>query len=115
VRHIENTTRYGVPVVVAINVFASDTPSELAAVEAAALGAGARAAVVCRHHAAGGAGAAELARAVEDACASAADAPAPAFRFLYDLDLPIRDKIEAIARGVYRADGAPPLAAPFLR
>jgi formyltetrahydrofolate synthetase len=48
VRHIENTRRYGVPVVVAINAFASDTPAELEAVRAAALAAGASAAEICR-------------------------------------------------------------------
>jgi formyltetrahydrofolate synthetase len=100
VRHIENTRAYGVPVVVAINAFASDTPAELEAVKTAALAAGASAAEICKHHALGGAGAIDLANAVIQACTSK-----PAFEFLYPLDLPIKDKIEAIAKKVYRAAG----------
>lgn len=99
-RHIENTRAYGVPVVVAINAFATDTPAELEAVKAAALAAGASAAEICKHHALGGAGAIDLANAVIQACASK-----PSFEFLYPLDLPIKDKIEAIAKKVYRAAG----------
>lgn len=56
-RHVENCRSYGVPVVVAINRFATDTDAELEAVRAAAVAAGASAAVVCQHHALGGAGA----------------------------------------------------------
>jgi len=84
-RHIKNATGYGIPVVVAINAFSSDAPAELAAVRAAALDAGAFAAVVTRHHALGGAGAVELARAVVEACAQPTD-----FKFLYDAELSIK-------------------------
>ena len=56
--------------------------------------------MVCEHWEKGGAGAVDLARAVERACA----AP-PAFKFLYDVAAPIKDKIEAIAVQMYRADG----------
>jgi formyltetrahydrofolate synthetase len=62
--------------------------------------AGAIDAVVCEHWEKGGAGAVDLARAVERACRDP-----PAFKFLYDVDLPIKAKIEAIATKVYRADG----------
>ena len=62
--------------------------------------AGAFDAVICEHWEKGGAGAVELANAVEKACAQPSD-----FKFLYDVSLPIKDKIEAIAREMYRADG----------
>ncbi|GBF94440.1 10-formyltetrahydrofolate synthetase [Raphidocelis subcapitata] len=98
-RHVKNAVAYGVPVVVAINAFASDTEAELAAVKAAALEAGAFDAVVTRHHSLGGAGAVDLSRAVVAAC----ERPSK-FKFLYDLDLSIKEKIEAIARS-YGAEG----------
>jgi formate--tetrahydrofolate ligase len=85
-RHITNARMYGVPVVVAVNAFASDTEAELAAVKDAAVAAGASAAVVCRHHALGGAGAVELAEAVQEACAENKGE----FSFLYDVNLPIK-------------------------
>lgn len=99
-RHISNARKYGVPVVVAVNAFASDTQAELDAVRDASLAAGAHAAVVCRHHALGGAGAVELAHAVVAACKQPSS-----FRFLYDLDLSIKEKIELIAREMYGAAG----------
>ena len=99
-RHVTNTRTFGVPVVVAINKFVTDTDAELAAVKEAALAAGALDAVVCEHHAKGGAGAVDLAEAV----IKAADAADPAkFAFTYELDAPIAAKIEAIAQKVYGA------------
>ena len=59
-KHIENTKAYGVHVVVAINKFATDTDAELLAVKESALAAGAFDAVVCSHHAHGGAGAVSI-------------------------------------------------------
>mmetsp|Transcript_71767 Transcript_71767/g.226742 ORF Transcript_71767/g.226742 Transcript_71767/m.226742 type:complete len:628 (+) Transcript_71767:281-2164(+) len=100
VKHIQNTRKFGVPVVVAINRFANDTEAELQAVKAAALAAGANDAVVCEHHAYGGKGATALGEAVIKACAEPAD-----FKFLYPLDIPVKDKIEAIAKEIYGADG----------
>lgn len=97
-RHVSNTRKYGVPVVVAINKFASDADSELEAVRDAAIQAGAADAVVCEHHAYGGAGAAKLGEAVVAACKQPVD-----FKFLYDLKQPIKAKIEAIAKEVYGA------------
>ncbi|GFH18321.1 uncharacterized protein HaLaN_15103, partial [Haematococcus lacustris] len=85
-RHVQNLRKYGVPVVVAINQFASDSAAEMEAVKQAALAAGASAAVVCNHHGLGGAGATGLAEAVVEACSS----PDRAFRFLYEVDLPIK-------------------------
>jgi formate--tetrahydrofolate ligase len=104
IKHITNTRAFGIPVVVCINRFACDTDGELEAIRAAALAAGAADAVVCTHHGEGGAGAADLARAVTAACAST-PRPEETFRFTYELDLPIKAKIEAIARNVYGAAG----------
>ncbi|MFZ5616808.1 MAG: formate--tetrahydrofolate ligase [Pseudomonadota bacterium] len=97
-RHIENMRIFGVPVVVAINAFASDAQAEIAAVEAAAERAGARA-ILCRHWAEGSAGAVDLAKAVVEIVERGeAD-----FRPLYADDLPLTEKIERIARRIYRA------------
>jgi formyltetrahydrofolate synthetase len=102
VRHIENAKKFGVKVVVAVNQFKTDSWAEIEAVKSAALGAGAYDAVLSNHWAEGGAGAANLALAVERACH---DCNNTSFRYLYDTDLPIKEKIEIIAREIYRADG----------
>lgn len=99
-RHVDNARKYGVPVVVAINQFASDTAAELEAVRSAAMAAGADAAVVCNHHGLGGAGATDLAVEVDKACQQP-----PKFKFLYDANLPIKEKIEIIAKECYHAAG----------
>jgi len=101
--HIRNVLKFGVAPVVAINRFATDTDAEVAAVREAALAAGARAAVECNHWALGGAGAAALARAVEEACAAQRRGEGGPFRFLYPLDLPIKGKIETVAKQIYGA------------
>ena len=101
VRHIENIRKFDIPVVVALNAFASDTEAEHDAIRAAAMAAGAFSVQVSTHHALGGAGAMDLAKAVSEACSSSA---AKTFKFLYPLDLPIKDKISAIAKEIYRAD-----------
>ena len=100
VRHLENLRKFGVNPVVAINVFADDTPSEIEAVREIALANGAVGASVARHWAQGGAGAAELAEMIVTACDKPND-----FRLLYPDDMAITDKIETIAREIYRADG----------
>jgi formate--tetrahydrofolate ligase len=100
-KQIENVRLFNVPVVVAINAFPTDTPAEVAAVQAVALAAGARAAVVANHWAEGGAGAVDLAHAVW----AAAEEGAPNFQLLYPDDAPLTAKIEAIATKVYGADG----------
>jgi len=97
-KQIENVRQFGVPVVVAINRFATDTERELALVRELALEAGAFDAQVAEHWARGGAGAEALADAVVRAC----EQP-KAFRYLYDLDLPLKQKIEIIARTMYGA------------
>ena len=96
--HIRNAKRFGVPVVVAVNKFHTDTPAEIAAVERAAIAAGAETAVMSDHWAHGGDGAVELAKAVVAACEKPSD-----FNFLYPLDLPIKAKIETIAKEIYSA------------
>ncbi|KAL4452211.1 hypothetical protein ABPG75_007873 [Micractinium tetrahymenae] len=97
-RHIANAKKFGVPVVVAVNRFATDTDAELEVVRQEALAAGAEDAVVAQHHGLGGAGAVDLARAVIAACEKPAS-----FGFLYPLDIPLKDKIESIARNIYGA------------
>lgn len=100
VKHVENMVGFGLPVVVAINRFPYDTPEEIAIVAQAALQAGALAAVESHVHAKGGEGGAELARAVVEACRQPAN-----FKYLYELDEPIKAKIEKIATSIYGADG----------
>ncbi|KAL0946886.1 hypothetical protein HGRIS_013051 [Hohenbuehelia grisea] len=100
VRHIQNSRKFGVKVIVAINQFASDTPAELALVRDEALAGGADAAVVSNHWAEGGAGARALAEAVIATCEGESN-----FMFLYDLDLPIAEKISIISKEIYGADG----------
>ena len=91
---------YGVPCVVAVNHFAGDSDKEIAYVEQVAREAGAEGAYFSDVHARGGAGGEELARAV----VAAADKPSN-FNYLYPLDLPIKDKIEIIAKKIYGASG----------
>ncbi|MFN2484202.1 MAG: formate--tetrahydrofolate ligase [Candidatus Limnocylindria bacterium] len=100
-KQLENVRAFHVPVVVAINVFPTDTPAEIEAVREAAFAAGARDAVVASHFTEGGAGAAALAQAVWDA----AQGGAPDFQLLYPDDAPLLEKIEAIATSMYGADG----------
>jgi formate--tetrahydrofolate ligase len=101
VQHIEIVHGYHLPVVVAINSYPTDKPSEVAVVKEAALAAGARAAVVSDHFAKGGDGATDLARAVWDAVKDGA----PDFRFLSRDDASLEERITRIATRVYGADG----------
>ncbi len=99
--HIGIARKFGVPVVVAINAFATDSQAELDLIRKVAVEeGGAEDAVICEHWALGGEGAIELAEAV----VKAAEKPSQ-FHFLYPLDIPIKEKIEIIAREVYGADG----------
>jgi len=99
-KQIENITIHGVTPVVAINAFESDHPEEIAAVKRIAVESGALGAAVTTHWADGGKGAIELAEMVIDA----ANQPNE-FKFLYDLDQPIKAKIETIATKIYGAAG----------
>uniref|UniRef100_G3TKZ3 C-1-tetrahydrofolate synthase, cytoplasmic n=1 Tax=Loxodonta africana TaxID=9785 RepID=G3TKZ3_LOXAF len=98
-KQIENAKLFGVPVVVAVNVFKTDTEAELDLVSRLAKEHGAFDAVKCTHWAEGGKGALALANAVQ----RAAQAPS-SFQLLYDLKLPVEDKIRIIAQKIYGAD-----------
>ena len=99
-KHIENVKKFGVPIVVAINIFAQDTEEELEAVR-----------VHCAKHgvnvalsdvfARGGEGGVELAKEV----IALADSGKSDFKPLYELDMPLKAKIETIAKEIYGADG----------
>lgn len=96
-RHLENLAKFGVPAVVAINHFTTDTDAEIAAIKAVAAGLGAEA-VLCRHWADGSAGIAALAETV----VRIAGAPS-SFHPLYPDAMPLFSKIERIATEIYRA------------
>jgi formyltetrahydrofolate synthetase len=97
---IENVRRYGIPVVVAVNRFKTDTPAEIEVVRSYALSAGAENAVMTNHWAEGGAGAVELAEAVVSACQKGSH-----FEFLYSLEISIKEKIAVIVREMYGGSG----------
>lgn len=98
IKQIENIRLFGIPVVVAVNRFDTDTDREIATIRRIAVEAGAQDAVVSTLWADGGRGGVDLARAVVDA----AESPSH-FRFLYNLDIPVREKIRTIATKVYGA------------
>ncbi|KCZ50894.1 formate--tetrahydrofolate ligase [Hyphomonas pacifica] len=97
-RHIENMREFGVPVVVAVNRFTSDTSGEIAAVEAFCTKMGVPVSL-CTHWAEGGHGAEDLAQKV----AQLIETTPTEFRPLYPADMPLFEKIETIARRIYRA------------
>jgi formate--tetrahydrofolate ligase len=97
-RHVENMGKFGLPVVVALNRFTSDTDAEIAAVQAAIQAAGAEA-ILCTHWGDGAKGAADLARAVQAHIAAKSARFAP----LYPDAMPLADKIRTIAQEIYRA------------
>ncbi|MGI8856997.1 MAG: formate--tetrahydrofolate ligase [Thermomicrobiales bacterium] len=99
-KQIENVRIHGVPVVVAINHFPTDTDAELALVREVALAAGAAECAVSRIWAEGGDGGREMAEAVVRVAEQGSN-----FRFLYPLDIPIKEKIATIATRIYGADG----------
>lgn len=100
-KHISNAKKYGIPVVVAINSFITDTPAEMELVRKMSIEeGGAFDAVVTKHWEFGSEGARELAEAV----VKAAEQPNQ-FKFLYPLDISIKEKIEIIAKEIYGADG----------
>ena len=99
-KQIENMRHFGVPVVVAINAFPTDTEAEEWVVSERAMAAGAFKVATYEGWARGGAGSEELAHAVVEA----AEQPSE-FKFLYPLDIPIKEKIEAIATKIYGATG----------
>ena len=100
IRHIENVREFGVPVIVAINHFHSDSEAEIAVLREVAEAQGCEA-HLCRHWAEGGAGAESLAHAVARIAASGE----AQFKLLYDDALPLVAKIETVAKRIYRAEG----------
>jgi len=97
-KNIENAKIFGVPVVVAINKFTTDTDREINLIHKRAIEAGAEDAVLSEVWEKGGEGGKELARAVVKACEKKPD-----FKFLYPLDISIKEKIEIIATKIYGA------------
>ena len=97
-RHVSNVRKFGVPVVVAINHFVSDTDAEIAAVKEYVARLGAEA-ILCRHWAEGSAGIEELAHKVVEL----ADSGQAKFQPLYGDDLPLLEKIEIVASKIYHA------------
>lgn len=130
-KHIENIRKFGVTPIVAVNRFTTDTDAEVALVQEFATRNGAAAAVECNHWSDGGKGARELAREVKRACESRREADKASaswtskskgngkgkgesgevsdeegsFRFLYPDSMPLKNKIETVAREIYGADG----------
>ncbi len=98
--HVGIVHRFGVPCVVALNVFADDTPQALGRALAMAGECGAEGVVATDHVARGAAGAEELARVVDALSTTPSD-----YRALYEDELPLADKVVAIATGLYGADG----------
>jgi len=99
-QHIENARKFGLPVVVAVNCFSTDTAAEVELVRKAAIAAGAEDAVVANNWAEGGAGAVALGEAVIKACAKPSE-----FHFLYPREASLKEKIECIVREIYRGAG----------
>ncbi|XP_071372879.1 monofunctional C1-tetrahydrofolate synthase, mitochondrial [Centroberyx affinis] len=98
-KQIQIAHLFGVPVVVALNVFKTDTQAEIDLVCQIAKECGASDAVPCHHWARGGRGSLELAQAVKEATSRPSN-----FQFLYNLEMPIVEKIRTIAQKVYGAD-----------
>ncbi|MEK9639344.1 MAG: formate--tetrahydrofolate ligase [Alphaproteobacteria bacterium] len=98
-RHLENLAKFGVPSIVAINHFVTDTPAEIELVKNIVQGVGVEA-VECRHWADGSKGTEELAHKVVDAC----DNGQANFTPLYPDSMPLIEKINKVATEIYRAD-----------
>ncbi|QNQ11228.1 formate--tetrahydrofolate ligase [Sphingomonas alpina] len=100
-RHIENVRQFGVPAIVAINKFSTDTEAELEVIREIAAAQGSEA-ILCTHWADGGVGAQALAEKVAELC----DHATPQFAPLYDDGLSLFDKINTVATRIYRAEEA---------
>ena len=98
-KHISNARQYGIPVVVAINKFETDTEAEIAVIREEALKAGAADAIPANHWAEGGKGAVDLAKGV-----IAASAQEKNFKLLYDLEGSVQERIEKIGKIMYGAE-----------
>jgi formate--tetrahydrofolate ligase len=102
IRHVENMQRFGLPVVVALNAFSSDTDAEAAVITHAMAKRGVEA-IRCTHWADGAKGAAALGRAVLRII-DAPEAKGRRFTPLYAADMPLAEKIRTVARQIYRAE-----------
>ncbi len=102
-RHIENVAKFGVPAVIAINKFITDTDAEIEEVKRQAESVGAKA-ILCTHWGEGGKGTEELARHVVELC----DSGKAAFKPLYPNEMPLLEKIRTIAKEIYRASDIAP-------
>jgi formate--tetrahydrofolate ligase len=102
-RHIRNMVGFGMPVIVSINRFTADTDGELEALSAAARASGAHAVTLTEVHAQGGKGGESLARAVVSAIQDHVAAGRP-FTPLFQKDAPIMDKVNSIAKRIYKAE-----------
>ncbi|KAF3387980.1 hypothetical protein DPV78_012052 [Talaromyces pinophilus] len=98
-KHIQNARQYGIPVVVAVNKFETDTDAEIAVIREEAIAAGAEDAVPANHWAEGGAGAVDLAKSVVTASSQPKD-----FKLLYTLEGSVQERIDQIAKVMYGAD-----------
>jgi methylenetetrahydrofolate dehydrogenase (NADP+)/methenyltetrahydrofolate cyclohydrolase/formyltetrahydrofolate synthetase len=98
-KQIQNARAYGVPVVVAINKFSTDTQAEIDVIREEALAAGAEDAIPANHFAEGGAGAVDLAKGVIAASSQPKD-----FKLLYNVDGSVQERMDAIAQRMYGAD-----------
>lgn len=98
-KHIANAKEFGVPVVVAINRFSTDTQAEIDVIREEAIAAGAEDAIPANHWAEGGKGAVDLARGIIAASAK----PKPDFKLLYSLDGSVQERIEKIGKIMYGA------------
>ena len=98
-KHISNARQYGIPIVVAINKFETDTEAEIAVIREEALKAGAVDAIPANHWAEGGKGAVDLARGVITASAQEKN-----FKLLYDLEGSVQERIEKIGKIMYGAE-----------
>ncbi|RPA78597.1 FTHFS-domain-containing protein [Ascobolus immersus RN42] len=99
-KHIANAKSYGVPVIVAVNKFETDTDAEIQCIREEAVKAGAEDAIMANHWAEGGKGAIDLAKGIIEASQKPKD-----FKLLYDENLSIVEKLEAIATKMYGAAG----------
>eukprot|EP00397_Hematodinium_sp_SG-2012_P017052 GEMP01017422.1.p1 GENE.GEMP01017422.1~~GEMP01017422.1.p1 ORF type:complete len:659 (+),score=165.40 GEMP01017422.1:20-1996(+) len=100
-RHIEALKKFGIPVIVALNQFVTDTPAEIEVLRQKSLEAGAEDLVVAAHFTEGGAGAKELAQKVIEVAAK----KEAKFKYLYDLDISVKDKIHTIVTEIYGGRG----------
>jgi len=100
IHHVNNVKKSGIKPVVCINKFYTDTDAEIALIRRICEENNVRCAL-SEHWQYGGAGALELAQAVVDAC----EEPEEPIKYLYDLDTPLRERVELIAKEIYGADG----------